>query len=198
MRGRGTLTRRGFAAAALPLHERAVLTHQQVEMGALLVREFQEDLLALRVLEALAVLLEEPVRVPLAADADQEGLLIVDAAQQTIRPFGEQSVCRTLEEEKRRARLELGVTGQQLAIPCFELAEVLLFFRREILEDLAAARIARYPRSSRIELEPAAFGRNRNAQCVAREQEIRVAGLRRGVAASPALLACAVNLDDAL
>jgi hypothetical protein len=93
----------GFAAAALALDERAVLTDQEIEMGALLIRKFEKDLLAFRVFEAFAVLLEEPVRVPLAADADQQRLLIVDAAEETVRSFGEQSVCRTLEEQKRRA-----------------------------------------------------------------------------------------------
>src|SRR5262245_16452811 len=60
MRGRRT-TGRCFPGSALPLHERAVLSHQQVEMVALLVREFEKDLLAFRVLEAFAVFLEEAV-----------------------------------------------------------------------------------------------------------------------------------------
>jgi hypothetical protein len=44
-------TGRRFAAAALPLHERAVLADQKVEMLALLVGELEEDLLAFRVLD---------------------------------------------------------------------------------------------------------------------------------------------------
>src|SRR2546423_848956 len=62
---RGCAMRRGrlpgdrFAAASLPLHERAILSHEQVEVDALLVGELEEDLLALRVLEALTVLLEK-------------------------------------------------------------------------------------------------------------------------------------------
>src|ERR1700741_670425 len=103
MRG-GRLPGRRLPAASLPLHERAVFAHEQVEVRALLVGELQEDLLAFRVLEALAVFLEEAVRVALAADADEQRLLIVDAAQQAIRALGEQTVGGALEEEERRTR----------------------------------------------------------------------------------------------
>ena len=61
-------------------------------MLALLVGELEEDLLAFGVLEALAVLLEEAMRAALAADADHQRLLIVDAAQQPLGAFGEQAV----------------------------------------------------------------------------------------------------------
>src|SRR5437016_14660151 len=88
MRCGGAVARKRCSAAALALDERTVLAHQQVEMGALLVRELEEDLLALRVLEALAVFLEEPVRVALAADADEQRLLIVDTAEQAIGALG--------------------------------------------------------------------------------------------------------------
>ena len=83
---------RNRRAAALALDERAVLADEQVEMLALLVGELEEDLLALRILESLAVLLEEPVRAALATDADEQRLLIVDAAQQALGALGEQAV----------------------------------------------------------------------------------------------------------
>src|SRR2546427_4813552 len=154
----GRLPGERLAAASLPLHERAILAHEQVEVGALLVGELEEDLLALRVLEALTVLLEEAVRVPLAADADQQRLLIVDAAQQAVGALGEQPVGRPLEEEERRPRFELRIAREQLAVASFELAEMLLLLPREILEHLAAARIAGDARRARVELETAALG----------------------------------------
>ena len=54
-------------------------------MGALLVGELEEDLLAFGVLEPLAVALEELVRAALALDADEQRLLIVDAARAASR-----------------------------------------------------------------------------------------------------------------
>ena len=88
---------------------------EQLEMLALLVGELEEDLLAFGVLEPLAVFLEEPVRAALAADADQQRLLIVDAARQPLGAFGEQAVGGALEEQERRPRLELRIALQQLA-----------------------------------------------------------------------------------
>src|SRR5688572_13870836 len=93
-------------SAALALDERAVLTYQEIEVGAFLVRELQEDLLALGVLELLAVLLEEPMRAALAADADHQRLLVVDPAHQPLGAVGEESLGGVLEEEERRPRLE--------------------------------------------------------------------------------------------
>src|SRR6266545_4885336 len=198
MRGSRTVTRERFSAATLPLDQRAVLPDEQVEVLALLVRKLEKDLLALRILEALAVLLEEPVRVALAADADEQRLLIVDTAQQTIGAFGEQTVRRTLEEEERRPRFKLRVARHQLAVAPFELAEVLFLFRRQIVKHLAAARIACDLCGARVELEPAALGGNRDTQRIAGEQEVRVAGLGAAVTSRAALFARAVNLDDAL
>ena len=76
--------RRPHAAAVAPgaSTQRAVLADQQLEMLALLVGELEEDLLALGVLEPLAVALEELVRAALAADADEQRLLVVDAVGQ--------------------------------------------------------------------------------------------------------------------
>src|SRR5687768_718778 len=85
-------SRAGTASRApLPLDERTILADEQVEMLALFVGEFEEDLLALGVLEALAVLLEEPVRPALAADADHQRLLIVDSPEQPLGALGEQA-----------------------------------------------------------------------------------------------------------
>src|SRR5687767_14376982 len=115
--------RRGSSAAAgaaLTLDERAVLANQQIEVIALLVGELEEDLLAFRVLEPLAILLEEAVRPALAADPDHQRLLIVDAAHQPFRAFGEQAVRGALEEEERRPRFELWITAQQLGVAGLE------------------------------------------------------------------------------
>ena len=103
------MTRNRLAAATLALDQRAVLADEQVEMLALLVGKLEEDLLAFRVLEALAVFLEEAMRAALAADADHQRLLIVDAAQQPIGAFGEQAVGGALEEQERRPRFELRI-----------------------------------------------------------------------------------------
>src|SRR5882672_4267459 len=136
MRGCGALTRERLAAASLPLDERAIFADEQVEVIALFVGELQKNLLALGVLEPLAILLEEPVRIPLAADADQQGLLIVHAAQQTVGAFGKQAVGGALEEQERRPRFELRIALQQLAIARLELAEMLLLLGGEIVKDL--------------------------------------------------------------
>src|SRR5258705_692536 len=135
MRG-GRLSRHRLPAAPLPLHERTVFAHQQVEVGAFLVGELEEDLLTLRVIEALAVLLEEAMRVSLAADADEQGLLIVDAAQEPVGPFGEQAVRRALEEEERRPRFDLRVAIEGIAVTPVAIAGGLLVLPRAILERL--------------------------------------------------------------
>src|SRR5687767_372563 len=129
---------RGAAVAALTLDQGAVLANQKVEMGTLLVGKLEEDLLAFGVLEFLAVLLEEAVRTALATNADHQRLLIVDTAGEPLGAVGEEAFRGVLEEEERRARLEVRVTQQQLAVARLELAQMLLFLLREVLEDLAA------------------------------------------------------------
>jgi hypothetical protein len=126
------------------------------------------------VLEALAVFLEESMRSALAANADHQRLLIVDAAQQPLGAFGEEAVGGALEEQERRPRLQLRIALQQIAVSLFQLAEMLALFHREILEDLAAANITRDLGRARVELETAPLRRDRNPQCVAREHEIGV------------------------
>src|SRR5262245_65013700 len=63
---------------ALPFAQRLVLVQQQIQMRALFVGELEEDSLAFRILEPLAVALEEVVRAALALDADQERFEVVD------------------------------------------------------------------------------------------------------------------------
>ena len=91
--GRGRSARRRLAGRLPePLAERAVFANQQIEVGALLVGELEEDLLAFGVLEPLAVPLEELVRAALAPDADEQRLLIVDAVAQLLGALGEEAV----------------------------------------------------------------------------------------------------------
>ena len=69
---------------------------------AFFLGELKKDLLPFGVFELLAVLLEEAVRSPLAADADHQRLLVVDAVHQPRGTISEQSFGRILEEQKRR------------------------------------------------------------------------------------------------
>ena len=75
------------------------------------------------VLKTLSILLEEAVRATFATDANQERLLIVHAARQSIGALGKQSVRGPFEKQKRRSRFELRVTLKQFAVSCLELAE---------------------------------------------------------------------------
>ena len=111
---------------------------------------------------------------------------------------GEQAVGRALEEEERRLRFERGIGGHQLAVAGLELAEVFLLLAGQPLEHLLAARIAREPRRARIELEAAALGRDGDAQRVAREDRLGGHRRRLGRLAGAAVLARAVDLQDAL
>src|SRR5712672_1412650 len=111
-------------------------------MDPFLVGEFQEYLLALGVLEPLAVFLEEAVRAALASDADEQRFLIVHAAAQLFGPFREQSARRAFEKQERRARLEPGIAGEQLAVACLQRAEVLPLFGGEFVKNRTPARIA--------------------------------------------------------
>ncbi len=144
----------------------------RLQVGTLFVGELQEDALPFRVLEPLAVPLEELVRPALAFDADEERLEIVDATPELLGAFGEQPARRALEEEKRRPRLELRIFGQKLAISGFERAQVFAFLGRQPLKHSAPARIAREARRALVELQPAALGRDGDAQSVAGEHQL--------------------------
>src|SRR2546425_1520092 len=197
-RRRGRYAARGLPRAALPFDERPVLANEQVEVRALLVGELEEDLLAVGVLEAFAVLLEEAMRAALAADANHERLLVVDAAREGLRAFGEQPVRRALEEEERRPRFELGIAREQFLVSAPELAQMMALFLGKALEDNSAAGVLRHTRRPRVELEAAALGGNRDPQRVAREELFRVAIGRRRLLPRAALLARAIDLHHAL
>ena len=194
------LGERGFAfadarllgLAAVPLDERAILANQQLEMLALFFGELEEDALAFRVLEPLAVALEEAMRAALAADADAIGLEIVDAvAAQLLGAGREQAVGRALEEQERRPRLELRILLEQLLVAVLERLQVMHFFGGELAEDLARARILHQLDAAPVELHAAALGGNRNAQRVAREQQLGVGrSLRRRAAGAARLRRC--------
>src|SRR5579864_5774195 len=100
--------------AILPIAKRAVLADEQIEVRPLLVGELEEHLLALGILEALAVALEELVRAALASDPDEQRPRIVDALAELLGASREEAARRALEEEKRRPCLELRIAGRQL------------------------------------------------------------------------------------
>ena len=179
------------AAPALTLAERTVLTDQEIEMSPFLVGKLQEDLLAFGVLEPLAVALEELVRAALALDADQQRLGVVHAAATQLVGAGlEQPARRPFEKQERRARIELGIALHQLAIPVFEHAEMLAFFRRELLKDRAAALILGEARGTSVELQAAPLRRDRHPQRVAGEHALGGGPVnRRRLLAGPAFLA---------
>ena len=81
-------------------------------MHLFLVSELEENALAFGVFESLAVALEELVGAALAFDADEQRLLIVDALANPLGAGGEQTARRALEEQERRALLELGILRQ--------------------------------------------------------------------------------------
>ena len=72
---------------------------------AFLVCELEEDLLALGILESLAVPPKEPMGPTLAAYSDHQRFLIVHAIGQFVSPRCKQSVGCPFEEQKRGTRL---------------------------------------------------------------------------------------------
>ena len=138
------------------------------------------------------------MRAALAANTDHQGLLIVDAAHQAIGAFGEQSIRGAFEEQERRPRFELRIATQQLGIARFELAEMFLLLQRKVLEHFSTAGVFRHPRCTRVEIETAAFGRNRYAQRIPRKHEIGVTAFEARRAPRATFLARAIDLDDAL
>jgi len=63
-------------------------------MGAFFFGEFQKDLFALGVFEALAVLFEELVGIALAADTNEQRLQIIHAGAEFFGSFGENTSIR--------------------------------------------------------------------------------------------------------
>ncbi len=78
-----------------------VFADQQLEVLLLFLGKLHENLLAFRIFEALTVLLEEVMRAALALDADEQRLLIVDTLAEPVGALGEETIRRSLEEEKR-------------------------------------------------------------------------------------------------
>src|SRR6187431_2631646 len=81
-------------APPFAVDEALVFADEELEVLLLLVGKFHEDLLALGVLEPLAVFLEEAMRATLAFDADEQRLLIVHALAEPVCALGEQPVRR--------------------------------------------------------------------------------------------------------
>src|SRR5262245_64738041 len=90
------------------------------------------------------------MRAALAANADPERLLIVDALLELFGAGGKQAARRTLEEQERRPRFELRILGEQLLIPLLEGSEVFFLLFGKALEHQAAATILRHRRGARV------------------------------------------------
>src|SRR6185436_2707775 len=170
-RSMGGTRRRAFSGPAhrQSFAEGPIFRDQQVPVGAFFFGKFEKDLFAFRILEPVAVFLEELVRVALAANPDEQRLKVVHPGTQLLGAFGENAVGRTLEEKKGRPRLEQRVLGNQLAIAPFECAEMLFFFPGQLLEDAAAAWIGRDRGRPGVKLQPAPLGGDRDAQRVSRK-----------------------------
>ncbi len=187
------------ARRPLALDERAVLANQQLEVLALLVGKLEKHLLAFGVFEPFAVALEEPVRAALAANADAIRLEIVDAvAAQLLAAGREQAVGRALEKQERRPRLQPRILLEQVLVAALERLQVMDFFGRQLAEHLARARVLHQLDAAPVELHAAAFGGNRDAQRVARKQQLGVGGLVVGRAPGAAGFAGAIDLHHAL
>ena len=120
------------------------------------------------------------------------------ACMQLVGAAREQTVRRAFEEQERRPRFELRILFEQLLVALLERAEMVLFFLGETMKHVPAARVLGDPRRAGVELEPAALGRDRDAQRVARKQQLAGRALFRRRPAGPARLAGAVDLHHAL
>src|SRR5439155_7464464 len=142
--------------------QRPIFGGQESPVGALLFGKLEEDLFAFGILEAFAVLLEELVRIALAADPDEQCLQVVHAGAQPFGAFGKDAVRGAFEKEKGRARFEQAVLGREVSIPPFERREMLFLFAGELLEHAATARIGGHRRRSGVELKTATLRGNRD------------------------------------
>src|SRR5262249_59982632 len=163
----------------------------------------EEEGLASGVLKALPAFLKEVGRAALAFDADEQGVQILDARSEFLRTRREDAVRRALKKEERRPRLEQRVGGEQLRVPLLERAEMLFLFLRKFLEDGPSARVLRKRRGAIVKVEPAALGRDRDAERVAGEHQlgrgaIDVRDARRACRAGPAFFAGANDLNHRL
>ena len=167
-------------------------------MLALLGRELHEDAFALRVLEVLAVALEEPVGSALAPDADHQRLAVVDDLPQPLGALGEQPVGRPLEVQEGGIGLDVRILGPHLLVARLERRQMLLFLGREALEHPASPSVSDQPGAPGIELEAAALGRDGDAQGVAGEHLLGGGGGTRRAFSALAILAGPVDLHHAL
>ncbi len=138
------------------------------------------------------------MRRALAPDPDHERLSIVDPFGQLFRACREEPVRGPLEEQEGGAGLEQRILRKELLVARLELPEVFLFLIGETLEDPPPACVLGQPCGTRVELEPAAFGRNRNPQCVTSKQQLGGAPFDGRRPPRPARFAGAVDLQDAL
>src|SRR5690606_24361181 len=168
------------------------------EVVTLFVGELEEDALAFRVFELLAVALEEPVRPAFALDADHQRITIARYPRQLVDARREQAVGRTLEEQERRVALEFGVLLHQLAVAGLEAREVVVLFTRQALEHPARTGVAHHHGRARVELAARPLRGDGDAQRVTREQQFGRDLARRRLAPRAALLAGAVELHDGL
>lgn len=156
----------------LTFHEGTVFTNEQVEMLAFLIRELEEYLLALGVLEPFSVLLEELMGPALAANTNHERLLIIDALAQPLCTFSEDAARRPFEIKERRASLELRIAEQQFRVPLLQTTEMRALFLGKILEYLPAAGVLRALGRTQVELGSTPLGRNGNTQRITGEDQV--------------------------
>ena len=95
------------------------------------------------------------------------------------------------------ARFEPRVLLEQFLVAILERLQVMHFLGRELAEDLARPRILDQLDAAAVELHAAALGRDRDAQRVAREQQLRIDALFSG-GAGAARFAGAVDLHHGL
>src|SRR5437879_10700574 len=107
-------------------------------MRALFVGELEEDLFPLGVFEPLAVSLEELVRAALAADADEQRLLIVDSLAQLLGAGREEPAGGAFEEQEGRTRFQIRILRGELRVPLLQRRQVLFLFGGQLLKDRAA------------------------------------------------------------
>ena len=162
------------------------------------LRELQEYALPLGILEPRAVAPEEPVRSPLAANADPERLTVVHSGVQLVGPCGEEAVGGSLEEKKGRPPLKARFLLQQLGVALLKRTEMFPFFLRQLEKDFPPALILGQSCGAGVELETAPLGRDRDAKRVPREKQLRRYRLARLLAPLSARFARTVDLHYAL
>jgi hypothetical protein len=199
MSTRGNTARALGFALSLPSGQRAVFADQQLEVIALFFRKLEKDLFALGILETLAVAFEETMRTAFAPNTNAVGLEIVHAlTQQVVRALRKKPVGGPFEEEKRRPGLEQRILIEQPFVTIFERAQVMLFFFREVVENLPPAQILGEAGRARIKLETTTLGSNRDPQRISRKEQFACGAFVSRSFARAARLTGPVDLHDAL